>query len=133
MQIANNYEKGVFNGDIGRIVRIDFEEEELAVSFDQGEIIYDFSELDELALAYAVSVHKSQGSEYPSVLLPILPQHYMLLQRTLLYTAVTRAKRLLVVIGSKKAIGMALRNHRTANRHSLLAHRLASTFGESEK
>jgi exodeoxyribonuclease V alpha subunit len=132
MQIANNYEKGIFNGDIGRILRIDFEDQELAVAFDQGEVLYDFGEIDELALAYAVSVHKSQGSEYPAVILPILPQHYMLLQRTLLYTAVTRAKRLLVVIGSKKAVGMALRNHRTSRRHSLLANRLVSTFREAK-
>ena len=132
MQLANNYEKGTFNGDIGRILRIDFEDQELAVAFDQGEISYEFGELDELALAYAVSVHKSQGSEYPAVLLPILPQHYMLLQRTLLYTAVTRAKKLLVVIGSKKAVGMALRNHRTAKRHSLLANRLVSAFREPQ-
>lgn len=128
MQLANNYEKGTFNGDIGRIARIDFENQELAATFDQGEVVYEFGELDELALAYAVSVHKSQGSEYPAVLLPILPQHYMLLQRTLLYTAVTRAKKFLVIIGSKKAVGMALRNHRTAQRNSLLAHRLVSAL-----
>jgi exodeoxyribonuclease V alpha subunit len=128
MQIANNYEKGVFNGDIGRITRIEHEDREVEVTFDHGRAAYEFGELDELALAYAVSVHKAQGSEYPAVLLPLLPQHYLLLQRTLLYTAVTRAKSLLVLVGSKRAIGMAVRNQRTTQRHSLLADRLISAF-----
>ena len=131
MQIANNYEKGVFNGDIGRIVRIDLEEHEITVSFDNGEAVYEASELDELVLAYAVSVHKSQGSEYPAVVLPILPQHYMLLQRNLLYTAVTRAKKLLVLVGSKRAIAMAIRNDRTTKRYTLLAERLRKAGGGS--
>lgn len=130
MQIANNYDKGVFNGDIGKITRVDPEEQEVVVSFDIGEVAYEFSELDELVLAFAVSVHKSQGSEYPAVVLPILPQHYLLLQRNLLYTAVTRAKRLLVLIGTKRAIGMAVRNNRTMKRHTRLAERLAGLMGQ---
>jgi exodeoxyribonuclease V alpha subunit len=124
MQITNNYTKGVFNGDIGRIASVDAEEQELTVRFDNGEVPYEFSELDELALGYAVSVHKSQGSEYPAVVLPILAQHYMLLQRNLLYTAVTRAKRLLVLVGTKRAVGMAIGNNRTAQRCTLLQERL---------
>lgn len=130
MQIANNYDKGVFNGDIGKITRVDPEEQEVVVSFDIGEVAYEFSELDELVLAYAVSVHKSQGSEYPAVILPILPQHYLLLQRNLLYTAVTRAKRLLVLVGTKRAIGMAIRNNRTMKRHTRLSDRLAGLMGQ---
>lgn len=124
MQIANNYGKGIFNGDIGRITRIDLEEQEIMVSFDIGEISYEFSELDELVLAYAVSVHKSQGSEYPVVILPVLSQHYLLLQRNLLYTAVTRAKKLLIVVGTKKALAIAIRNNKTMQRYTMLADRL---------
>ncbi len=89
MQIRNNYHKEVFNGDLGRIKRIDPENQEVIITFDGRDVIYDFVELDEIALAYAVSVHKSQGSEYPAVVIPILTQHYMLLQRNLIYTAVT--------------------------------------------
>lgn len=132
MQIANNYNKGVFNGDIGRIRRIDLEEQELAVAFDHAEVPYEFSELDELVLAYAVSVHKSQGSEYPAVILPVLTQHYLLLQRNLLYTAVTRGKRLLVLIGTKKALAMAIRNNPTLKRHTLLAQRLRENLPQAE-
>jgi exodeoxyribonuclease V alpha subunit len=124
MQITNNYTKGVFNGDIGRIVSVDAEEQELTVRFDNGEVPYELSELDELTLGYAVSVHKSQGSEYPAVVLPVLAQHYMLLQRNLLYTAVTRAKKLLVLVGTKRAVGMAIGNNRTAQRCTLLQERL---------
>jgi len=124
MQSSNNYAKGVFNGDIGRILVIDSEERVVSVEFDSGRVQYDFSELDEMVPAYAISVHKSQGSEYPAVVLPILAQHYILLQRNLLYTAVTRAKRLLVIVGTKKAIGMAIANDSATMRHSLLADRL---------
>jgi exodeoxyribonuclease V alpha subunit len=89
MQIKNNYDKEVFNGDIGRIAKIDFETQEVTISFDGRDVAYDFTDLDEVVLAYAVSVHKSQGSEYPVVVIPILTQHYVLLQRNLIYTGIT--------------------------------------------
>ena len=124
MQIANNYDKEIFNGDIGRISGIDREAQELTVSIDGREILYDFSELDELAHAYAVSIHKSQGSEYPAVVIPILTQHYVLLQRNLLYTGVTRGKKLVVLIGTKKALAIAIGNNRTEARYTRLRARL---------
>ena len=126
MQIRNNYDKEVYNGDIGRIVRVDPEEQEVAVRVDDREVTYDFSELDELTLAYAATVHKSQGSEYPAVILPIHTTHYPMLQRNLLYTAITRARRLLVLAGTKKAVAIAVRNDATLRRHSRLAERLAA-------
>ena len=125
MQIRNNYEKDVFNGDIGRICHIDAVERELSVRFDGTNALYSFEELDELVPAYAISVHKSQGSEYPAVVLPILTQHYVLLQRNLLYTGVTRGKRLVVLVGSPKAVAIAVANNRMHKRHTWLARRLA--------
>ncbi|HOD28788.1 MAG TPA: ATP-dependent RecD-like DNA helicase [Syntrophales bacterium] len=124
MQIANNYDKEIFNGDIGRIAGIDREAQELTVSIDGREIPYDFSELDELTHAYAISIHKAQGSEYPAVVIPILTQHYVLLQRNLLYTGVTRGKRLVVLIGTKKALAIAIGNNRTEARYTRLRARL---------
>ncbi|HQP28423.1 MAG TPA: AAA family ATPase, partial [Syntrophales bacterium] len=124
MQIANNYDKEIFNGDIGRISGIDREAQELTVSIDGREILYDFSELDELTHAYAISIHKAQGSEYPAVVIPILTQHYVLLQRNLLYTGVTRGKRLVVLIGTKKALAIAIGNNRTEARYTRLRARL---------
>lgn len=126
MQSINNYEKEVFNGDIGIIEGIDREEQELSVRFEDRVVGYDFSELDELMLAYAISVHKSQGNEYPAVVIPLLPQHYLLLQRNLLYTAITRAKRLVVIVGVKKALAMAVKNDRVAQRYTLLESRLGT-------
>lgn len=126
MQIRNNYDKEVYNGDIGRIVRVDPVEQEVAVRVDDRAVTYDFSELDELTLAYAATVHKSQGSEYPAVILPIHTTHYPMLQRNLLYTAITRARRLLVLAGTKKAVAIAVRNDATLRRHSRLAERLAA-------
>jgi exodeoxyribonuclease V alpha subunit len=126
MQVRNNYEKEVFNGDIGIIQSIDRESQEVVVAYDTGTVVYDSSELDEIVLAYAATVHKSQGSEYPAVVLPILSQHYLLLQRNLLYTAVTRARRLVVLVGSKKALAMAVRNESPLTRYSLLAERLTA-------
>lgn len=126
MQIKNNYDKGVFNGDIGRIVDFDEEGMELYVRFDTRVVRYELSELDELVLAYAISVHKSQGSEYKAIIMPILPQHYMLLQRNLLYTALTRAKEIAVLIGSIKALAMAVRNDKVQKRHTLLEKRIRS-------
>jgi exodeoxyribonuclease V alpha subunit len=124
MQIRNNYDKDVFNGDIGRISSIDREEHEVAVDYEGKRVSYDFTELDELVLAYAVSVHKSQGSEYPAVVMPILTQHYMMLQRNLLYTAITRGKKLVVLIGTKKALGIAIRNNKQQMRYTRLKERL---------
>jgi exodeoxyribonuclease V alpha subunit len=124
MQIRNNYDKDVYNGDIGRIVKIDREEQEVGVNFDGKIVGYDFSELDEIVLAYATSVHKSQGSEYPAVVLPILSQHYVLLQRNLLYTGITRGKRLVVIVGTKKALRIAIHNNKPQLRYTLLKERL---------
>src|SRR5262249_15946474 len=101
LQTENDYKKEVFNGDIGRIRSIDREDEMLTVDFDGRGVVYEFSELDELALAYATTIHKSQGSEYPAVVIPLHTQDFMLLQRNLLYTAITRGKKLVVAIGSK--------------------------------
>jgi exodeoxyribonuclease V alpha subunit len=124
MQMRNNYEKEVFNGDIGRITSIDTENREVTITFDGIPIPYDFFELDEIALAYAISVHKSQGSEYPAVVIPILSQHYILLQRNLIYTAVTRGKRLVVMVGTKKALAMGINNDRIMRRYTYLCERL---------
>ena len=127
MQIRNNYDKEVFNGDIGRVCGLDLEEQEMRVNFDGREVAYDFSELDELVLAYAISVHKSQGSEYPAVIVPVVTQHYMLLQRNLLYTAVTRARKLVVLIGTRKALAIAVKNDKVQKRYTRLADRVRST------
>ncbi len=124
MQIRNNYDKDVFNGDIGRIKRFDSENQEVVIIFDGRDVVYDYSELDEVVLAYAVSVHKSQGSEYPCVVIPIMTQHYVLLQRNLLYTAITRGKKLVVIVGSKKALAIAVKNNRTVKRYTHLTERL---------
>ena len=124
IQTRNNYEKNVYNGDIGRMVRIDKEMQEAKVDFDGRIVTYDFNELDELILAYAISVHKSQGSEYPAVIVPVLTQHYLLLQRNLIYTAVTRGRKLVYMVGTKKALSIAIRNDKTRKRYSLLAERL---------
>ncbi len=135
MQIKNDYDKEVFNGDIGIIVRVDTEDGELTVDFSDGtpsgcdgrEVVYDVTELDELVLAYATTIHKAQGSEYPIVVMPFTMSHYVMLQRNLLYTGVTRAKKILVLIGEKKAISYAVRNETTTSRNTKLAERLRDT------
>lgn len=124
MQIRNNYDKDVFNGDLGRIRKINIEDQEIQVEIDGRLVAYDFSELDELALAYAVSIHKAQGSEYPAVVFPLLTQHFMMLQRNLLYTAITRARKLVVIVGSKRALAIAIRNNEVHRRFTLLKERL---------
>ena len=124
MQIRNNYDKEVYNGDIGRIIHIDEDMLELIVEFDDRTVPYDVSDLDELTMAYAITVHKSQGSEYPAIIMPVTTQHYPLLQRNLIYTALTRAKRLMIMVGTKKAFFMAIRNTKIERRYSLLEERL---------
>jgi len=124
MQIRNNYDKEVFNGDIGRIDGIYPDVQEIIVRFDGREVVYDYADLDEIMLAYAVSVHKSQGSEYPAVVLPVLTQHYILLQRNLIYTAVTRGRNLVVMVGTTKALAIAVRNDKTQKRFTHLRYRL---------
>lgn len=118
MQIRNNYQKEVFNGDLGKIVAIDFVDQSMLVQFEESEVGYDFAEIDELILAYAVSVHKFQGSEYPCIVIPIHTSHFKLLHRNLLYTAVTRAKEMLVLVGSKQAVGMAVRSDVVKKRYT---------------
>ncbi|MBW1842289.1 MAG: AAA family ATPase [Deltaproteobacteria bacterium] len=124
MHLKNNYQKEVFNGDIGAVTSVDRGKKQLWVDYDGREVCYDFAELDELTLAYAISVHKSQGSEYPAVIVPIMTQHYALLQRNLLYTAITRGKKLVILIGTKKAFDIALKNDKPQQRLTGLANRL---------
>src|SRR5437868_4619842 len=124
IQTENNYDKEVFNGDIGIITKIDPVERELVVQFDAREVSYEFGELDEISLAYAITIHKSQGSEFPAVVIPIATQQFLMLQRNLIYTGITRGKKLVVLIGQKKALGMAIRNNRSARRFTGLLPRL---------
>ncbi|MBE0478732.1 ATP-dependent RecD-like DNA helicase [Candidatus Aerophobetes bacterium] len=124
MQLKNNYEKDVFNGDIGVIERINSGEETILVNFLEKKVLYRGQDLNELTVAYAVSVHKSQGSEYPAIIMPVLMSHYIMLQRNLLYTALTRAKKLAIFIGDKKALAIAIRNDKVARRYTNLAQRL---------
>ncbi|HEY0782066.1 MAG TPA: ATP-dependent RecD-like DNA helicase, partial [Thermoanaerobaculia bacterium] len=126
MQIRNNYDLEVWNGDIGRVTAIDEVEHLVQVTIDGREIHYEFSALDELVLAYACSIHKSQGSEYPCVIVPLHTQHYVMLQKNLLYTAVTRAKRLAILVGEQRALAVAVANRRVRPRYTRLAERLSS-------
>jgi exodeoxyribonuclease V alpha subunit len=121
MQLRNNYDKLVFNGDIGTVNHVELEDQWLEIDFEGRHVSYEFSQLDEIQLAYTISIHKSQGSEFPVVVLPMLTNHFILLQRNLLYTAVTRAKRIVVLVGSKRAISIAVKNNRTAERNTRLA------------
>ena len=126
MQIENNYDRDVFNGDIGFVVGVDLAEEELAVEFDGRLVSYPFGELDELVLCYATTIHKSQGSEYPVVVIPISTQHYMMLKRNLIYTGITRGKTLVVLVGQKRALAMAVKGKQVERRWSKLKERLRS-------
>ena len=128
MQVENDYDKDVYNGDLGVVSRIDVEEGELAVGFDDREVTYGFGELDELVLAYATTIHKSQGSEYPAVVIPLTIQHYAMLQRNLVYTGVTRGKRLVVLIGQRKAMAIAVKGAQTRRRWSKLGEWLATQY-----
>jgi len=131
LQLRNNYDKDVFNGDLGWILDLDPEEGSLVVDFEGDAVPYEPSELDDLALAYAVSVHKSQGSEYPAVVMPVVTQHYLLLQRNLLYTGLTRARRLAVLVGSERALRIGLNNVTAGRRQTYLRHRLREVFANS--
>ena len=133
MQIRNDYDKEVFNGDIGTIVKVNMEDRELTVNFDDREVLYDVTELDELSLAYAVTIHKSQGSEYPIVVMPFTMSHFVMLQRNLLYTGVTRAKKILVLVGEKKAVFYAIKNETTTGRNTMLKQRLSTGSREHKE
>ena len=130
MQLRNDYDKGVFNGDIGVVTAVEPGEAILRVDFDGRAAGYERAELDQLVHAYAVSIHKSQGSEYPAVVIPIATQHYMMLQRSLLYTAVTRGKQLVVIVGSRRALAMAVRNAEAKRRYTWLAERVRAELAE---
>lgn len=124
MQIRNNYDKSVFNGDIGYITAVDTNERTLTVTFDSRLVEYDITELDELVLAYAVTIHKSQGSEFPVVVMPITMKHYIMLQRNLIYTGITRAKKICVLVGTTKALAYAIRQQTVSKRNTKLKERL---------
>ena len=133
MQIENDYDKEVYNGDIGAVVDVDPEAGELTARFEGRDLLYGFGELDALVPAYAATVHKSQGSEYPAVVIPVLTQHYAMLKRNLLYTGVTRGKRLVVLVGQKKAVAIAVRNASGRRRWSKLDEWLAGAKAGSER
>lgn len=127
MQIKNNYDKEVFNGDIGRVLTVDTESRTLTAEYEGRSIEYDITELDELSLAYATTIHKAQGSEYPIVVMPVLMNHYVMLQRNLIYTGITRAKKLLVMVGAKRALAYAVQNVTVAKRNTMLRERLENS------
>ncbi|MCX7701906.1 MAG: ATP-dependent RecD-like DNA helicase, partial [Gemmataceae bacterium] len=130
MQLRNNYQREVFNGDVGRVTAIHEIDHEMRVEFEGREVSYDFSELDELSLAYACTIHKAQGSEFPAVVIPWHTSHYLMLRRNLLYTAITRGRRLVVVVGNRRALSLAISRGEDVLRHSRLAPRI---IDESEK
>jgi exodeoxyribonuclease V alpha subunit len=132
MQLRNNYETEVFNGDIGRVTRVDPEEGTLTVRFEDREVPYEAADLNELTLAYAISVHKSQGSEYPAIVLPLHTQHFIMLRRNLLYTAITRGRRLDVLAGSRRALAIAVKTAPAEGRHTRLAARLRAAAKRRE-
>ena len=131
MQVVNDYEKEVFNGDLGFVTAVDSEAGELLVDFDGREVAYDFGELDELVLAYATTVHKAQGSEYPAVVMPLTTQHYPMLQRNLLYTAVIRGRQLVVLVAQPKAVALAVKGRLERRRWSKLGEWLTAARGKT--
>ena len=131
MQVSNNYEKSVFNGDMGKIAQIRYDDKEFDVVFDDQKVKYMFSEHEQLQHAYAITIHKSQGSEFPAVIVPVMTQHYIMLQRKLIYTAMTRAKKLLILAGSSKALSMAVNNASAEPRHTMLCQRLKEKLPEA--
>ena len=128
IQMRNNYAQGVFNGDVGAVTGIDESARTVTVSYDERSVLYEAADLDQLSLAYACSIHKSQGSEFPAVVIVLHTQHYVLLKRALLYTAVTRARKLAVIVGSRRALAIAVKNVGTVERCTRLAERLRSYF-----
>ena len=131
MQIVNNYDKEVYNGDVGHITKIDRIEQEIHVDIDNNSIIYDFNEIDELVLAYSVSIHKYQGSECPCVVIPIHTTHYNLLFRNLIYTGITRGKKLVILVGTKRALHIAVKNNRVSKRYTGLQQAIFQTFSKA--
>ena len=129
MHLRNNYQKEVFNGEIGTVCRLETDKGRLTVAYDDRQVEYEDADLDELTLAYAISVHKSQGSEYPVVILPMVTQHYVMLQRNLLYTALTRAQKMVILVGSPKAVRIAVQTDQPRRRQSLLAWRINPDLG----
>jgi len=124
LQTENDYNKDVFNGDLGIVTQVNLDESELSVDYDGRVVVYDFGELDELVPAYAMTIHKSQGSEFPAVVIPVHTQHYMMLQRNLLYTGITRSKRLVVLVGMTKAVAIAVKRADAVKRYTALRARL---------
>ena len=133
MQIRNNYDKNVFNGDIGTVEKVNLEDRTLTINFDDTMVEYEASELDEVVLAYATTIHKSQGSEYPIVVIPVLMTHFVMLQRNLIYTGITRAKKICVLIGQTKALSYAIRNLTVSKRNTLLKERLRGEIEQKPK
>ena len=130
IQLVNNYQKEVFNGDIGKIYSINKEESTIQIDFEGKLVEYEFTDLDEINLAYATSIHKAQGSEYPCVVIPLAMQHYTMLERNLIYTAVTRGKKLVIIIGESRALYIAIKNKSALNRITTLTYRLAKGLRE---
>lgn len=124
IQQVNDYNREVFNGDLGTTAEIDPEEQEAVVQFAEREVRYDYADLNEINLAWAITIHKAQGSEYPAVILPLFMQHYMMISRNLLYTGLTRARKLAILVGPQKAIGLAVKQVKDRERYTLLNHRL---------
>ena len=128
MQLKNDYNKEVFNGDLGMVMNIDQTEKEVIINFDERDVVYDYADLNEITLAWATSIHKSQGSEYPVVILPLYTQHYVMLSRNLFYTGLTRAKQLALIVGSSKAIAIAVKQVKQQMRYTKLKERLQFSF-----
>jgi exodeoxyribonuclease V alpha subunit len=128
IQLKNDYDREVFNGDLGMVAAIDAIAQELIVQFDGRDVTYDYADLNEITLAWSISIHKSQGSEYPVVLLPIYMTHYVMLSRNLIYTGLTRAKKLAIMIGSERAIGMTVRQVNQQQRYTRLKERLLASL-----